>query len=101
MVEQSREEWPADAPELDPEQDPPRVEAPAPNRQCPASPAASGPVAPRLTADQVADHCAGHLAESCARALMYLYLAGVFRQADALSFRKFRDKLLADCGGPT
>src|SRR2546421_179092 len=27
-------------------------------------------------------------------------MAWVFRQANALAFKRFRDKLLADCGGP-
>ncbi len=56
---------------------------------------------PSITADEVADHFAGHLAETSASAFMYFTMAGVFRQADALAFKKFRDRLLADCGSPT
>ena len=57
----------------------------------------------RPTADEAADHYAGHLAETSASAFMYFSMAGagLFRQTDALAYKKFRDRLLADCGSPT
>src|SRR3954453_15879035 len=65
------------------------------------APAPAGAEVSRYTADQLAEHFAGHLAETSASAFMYFTMAGVFRQADAPAYKKFRDRLLADCGGPT
>jgi hypothetical protein len=63
------------------------------------APAETHPAVP--SADQVADHYAIHLSDTSASAFMYFSLAGVFRQADALAYKKYRDKLLIDCGSPT
>ncbi len=62
---------------------------------------AGGTAPPTPTADETSDHDAAHLADAGASAFMSFSLAGVFRQADALAYKKFRDRLLADCGNPT
>ncbi len=78
----------------------PGTDAPTAWRR-PAAPARDAIGSRPPTADEAADHFAGQLAETSASAFMYFTMAGVFRQADALAFKKFRDRLLADCGSPT
>lgn len=99
-MERESEEGTADARDVDPERDQPPAGVGPPSMR----PVAKAPAAarlPRPTAEQVADHYANHLTETSSSAFMYFTLAGVFRQADALAFKKFRDRLLADCGSPS
>ena len=74
---------------------------PPPAWRRPAAPARVATGSRPPTADETSDHYAAHLADTSASAFMYFSLAGVFRQADALAYKKFRDRLLADCGNPT
>src|SRR4051794_20582963 len=81
-------------------QAPPRAGPPrAQPRPAAAAPGMAGPPAP--AAERAAEHYAGHMAETSASAFMYFSMAAIFRQADALAFKKYRDKLLSDCGDPT
>ncbi|WP_337174658.1 hypothetical protein [Paludisphaera sp.] len=52
-------------------------------------------------AEQVSDHFAAQLAETSGAIFMFASMASVLRQPDLAAYKKFRDKLLADCGGPT
>ena len=53
-----------------------------------------------VTAIEPSDRFARNLAETSGAMFMYASMSGVFREADALAFKKFRDKLVADCGSP-
>jgi hypothetical protein len=66
-----------------------------------AAPAPIGPSRPGPTAEAVSQHYSSHLSDTSASAFMYFSMAGVFRQADAPAYKLFRDRLLAECGGPT
>ncbi len=76
---------------------------PPPAWRRPAAPARDATGSRPPTADEAADHYAGHLAETSASAFMYFSMAGagLFRQTDALAYKRYRDRLLADCGSPT
>jgi hypothetical protein len=52
---------------------------------------------PRLTAEEVA----AQLAETGAAAFMYLSMERLFVEADAASFKCYRDRLVAGCGAPS
>jgi hypothetical protein len=47
------------------------------------------------------EHFAGHLRETIAPLFMNASLGRALQQMDTTAFKLFRDKLLADCGGPT
>lgn len=64
-------------------------------------PAETGDQLTRMTASEVSDHFAGQLRDTAAAAFLFSSMAGTFTQADTVAFRKFRDQLLADAGGPT
>jgi hypothetical protein len=54
-----------------------------------------------LADDEAAsDHYARQLAETSGAAFLYGSLAGVFQQAGTAAFKKYRDRLVADCGDP-
>jgi hypothetical protein len=73
-----------------------------PEAEVPAEPAASAGDTPvRMTANEVSDHFASQLRDTAAAAFLFSSMAGTFTQADTAAFRKFRDQLLADAGGPT
>jgi hypothetical protein len=82
-------------------------EAPSPvaTDMPPARPRASGPSptgtnVPEPSPTAVSEHFAAHLSETSASAFMYFCMAGVFRQADAMAFKLFRDRLMIECGSP-
>ncbi|MDG3005905.1 hypothetical protein [Paludisphaera mucosa] len=80
---------------------PPAPEAPAPIGARSAEASRDDARATAPSAGQVSDHFAAHLADTSGAVFMYASMASVLRQADLTAFKKFRDKLLADCGGPT
>lgn len=47
------------------------------------------------------DRYARNLAETSGAMFLYASMAGVFREAEALAYKKYRDRLLVDCGGPS
>ncbi len=53
-----------------------------------------------VTAIEPSDIYARHLAETSGAIFMYTSMGGIFREADALAFKKYRDRLLIDCGSP-
>jgi len=53
------------------------------------------------TAIETSDRFARNLAETSGAMFMYSSMAGVFREADALAYKKYRDQLVLDCGAPT
>jgi hypothetical protein len=52
------------------------------------------------TAVGPSDRFAANLAETSGAMFMYASMNGVFRGADALAFKKYRDTLIAVCGSP-
>jgi hypothetical protein len=73
-----------------------------PEAEVPAEQATSAGDTPvRMTASEVSDHFASQLRDTAAAAFLFSSMAGTFTQADTAAFRKFRDQLLADAGGPT
>jgi len=104
MGETMPDEYIEDGPENwgdDPEVRPPPTADPPPAWRRPAAPARDATGSRPPTADEAADHYAGQLAETSASAFMYFTMAGVFRQADSLAYKLFRDRLLVECGSPT
>jgi hypothetical protein len=52
------------------------------------------------TAVGPSDHFARNLAETSGAMFMCAIMNGIFRGADALAYKKYRDQLVADCGSP-
>ena len=96
-IESETENWGDDPEEVRP---PPAADPPpAWRRRGTPAPRGSGP--PQSANEQAAEHFASHLAGTSSSAFMYFCMAGVFRQADSLAYKLFRDRLLVECGSPT
>ena len=82
--------WPAPAPAIPPPERSPDHPPP------PAETTAAWP-GPGPTSDQIA----AQFREAAGSAFFYLSMVSVFPVVDTYAFKTFRDRLLADCGGPT
>jgi len=80
---------------------PPAPDAPAPIDARSAETSRDAAKATAPASEQVSGHYAAHLAETSGAIFMFASMASVLRQPDLAAYKKFRDKLLADCGGPT
>ena len=83
--------WPSPAPAI-----PPLLERSPDHPPPPAEPTAAWP-GPAPTSDQIA----AQFREAAGSAFFYLSMVSVFPVVDTYAFKTFRDRLLADCGGPT
>ena len=96
-IEDGPENWGDDPEEVRPLP----AAGPPPAWRRPAAPAPGGSGPPQSANEQAAEHFASHLADTSSSAFMYFCMAGVFRQADSLAYKLFRDRLLVECGSPT
>jgi hypothetical protein len=58
-----------------------------------------GPVPTELL--RRSEHLAGHLRETAAALFLNASLGHVLKDVDTVAYKLYRDRLLADCGGPT
>jgi hypothetical protein len=82
-----------------------------PDQVDPSPDVAPDPGATRPPADQVgpvptevlrrSEHLAGHLRETAAALFLNASLGQVLKDVDTVAYKLYRDRLLADCGGPT